>query len=100
MPVTISQPYGELCLANLAAASAHFTFCSKNERRCVSALTTPPPRTRGGWKPAEGVRSAWAAGTAWTFTIPTWPLSPGVWTHPAHRLGTHIRLGLLEGDIT
>ena len=26
-------------------------------------------------------------------------VSPGVWTHPAHRLVSHIRRGLLEAEI-
>ena len=97
MIVTVSQPcleFSKLGLASMAAASARSNFCF--QQRHVSAQI--PTREEGD--PPEGVRSAWAAGTAWTFTIPTWPLSPGVWTHPAHRLGTHIRLGLLEGDIT
>ena len=59
---------------------------------------TPVP-PRGGWRLREGVRLAWAAGAGWTLPIPPCPLSPGVWTHPAHRLVTHMCLGLLEADI-
>ena len=43
--------------------------------------------------------SSWAAGAAWIFPILPSLLSPGVWTHPAHRHLTHISLGLLEADI-
>ena len=78
----------------MAAASAHSNFCSHNEQRRVSAQI---PTQDEGDSP-EGVRSAWVAGTAWTLPILPSLLSPGVWTYPAHRLLTHICLGLLETD--
>lgn len=40
----------------------------------------PPPPGHGG-DPTEGVRSAWAAGAAWTLPIPPCPLSSGVCGH-------------------
>ena len=43
--------------------------------------------------------SSWAAGAVWTFPIPPSLVSPGVWTHPAHRLVSHIRSSLLEAEI-
>ena len=90
MTVTISQPcleFSKLGLASMAAASAHSNICS--QQRCVSAQIPTPDEG----DPPESVRSAWAAGAAWTLPIPPSLLSPGVWTHPAH-----IRLGLLEAD--
>ena len=90
MTVTISQPcleFSKLGLASMAAPSAHSNICS--QQRCVSAQIPTPDEG----DPPESVRSAWAAGAAWTLPIPPSLLSPGVWTHPAH-----IRLGLLEAD--
>ena len=92
--VTVSQPcleFTERGLASMAAASAHSNFCSQNEQRHMSAQT--PTREVGD--PPEGVRSAWVAGAAWSLPIPPSLLSPGLWTHLAHRLLTHICLGLL-----
>ena len=92
--VTVSQPcleFTELGLANMAAASAHSNFCSQNEQRHMSAQT--PTREVGD--PPEGLKSAWVAGAAWTLPIPPSLLSPGLWTHLAHRFLTHICLGLL-----
>ena len=47
----------------------------------------------------EGVGSSWAAGAALILPILPSLVSPGVWTHPAHRLVSHIRRGLLEAEI-
>ena len=76
----------------MTAASAHSNF-SQSEQRRMSAQTP----TREG-PPPESMRSAWAAGAAWILPIPPSLLSPGVWTQPAHRLLTHICLGLLVAD--
>ena len=43
--------------------------------------------------------SSWAAGAALILPILPSLVSPGVWTHPAHRLVSHIRRGLLEAEI-
>ena len=47
----------------------------------------------------EGVGSSWTAGAALILPILPSLVSPGVWTHPAHRLVSHIRRGLLEAEI-
>lgn len=91
------------CLPDLLASCAWpvwllllpTNFCSHNKQRRVSAPQIP---TQDEGDSPEGVRSAQAAGTAWTLPILPSLLSPGVWTYPAHRLLTHIRLGLLEAD--
>ena len=95
MTVTVSQPcleFSKLGLASMAAASAHSNFCSQQRRVSVQI----PTQDEGD--PPESMRSAWATGAAWTLSIPPSLLSPGVWTQPAHRLLTHIRLGLLVAD--
>ena len=95
MTVTVSQPclgFSKLGLASMAAASAHSNFCS--QQRCVSAQIPTPDEG----DPPESMRSAWAAGAAWILPIPPSLLSPGVWTQPAHRLLTHICIGLPEAD--
>ena len=43
--------------------------------------------------------SSWAAGAALILPILPSLVSPGVWTHPAHRLLSHICRGLLEAEI-
>ena len=76
MTLTVSQPcleITELGLTSMAAASAHSNFCSHNKQRRVSAQIC----TQDEGDPPEGVRSACAAGAAWTLPIPPSLLSPG-----------------------
>ena len=83
----------ELGLTCMAAASACSKFCC--QKKHVSAQV---PTLDEGDTP-KGVESSWAASAAWTLPIPPSLVSPGVWTHPAHRLVSHIRRGLLEAEI-
>ena len=95
MTLTINQPcleVTELGLTTMAAASARSKFC------CQQKHVSQVPTWEKGDAP-EGVESTWSAGAAWTLPIPSSLLSPGVWTHPAHRLLSHIRRGLLEAEI-
>ena len=95
MTLTISQPClesTELCLTSMVAASARLKFCCQQKH--VSAQVP----TLDGDAP-ECVGSSWEASAAWTLPIPPSLLSPGVWTHPAHRLLSQIRTGLLEAEI-
>ena len=96
MTLTITQhclESTELGLTCMAAASACSKFCCQQKHVSVQVLTLDE-----GDAP-ERVGSSWAAGAAWTLPIPHSLLSPGVWTHPAHRLLSHIRRGLLEAEI-
>ena len=96
MTLTISQPClesTELGLTIMAAASAHWKFCCQQKH--VSAQV---PTLDEGETP-EGVGSSWAAGAALILPILPSLVSPGVWTHPAHRLLSHICRGLLEAEI-
>ena len=96
MTLTVSQlclESTELGLTSIAAAFACLKFCCQQKH--VSAQV---PTLDGGDAPAR-VGSSWAAGAAWTFPIPPSLVSPGVWTHPAHRLVSHIRKGLHEAEI-
>ena len=96
MTLIVSQPcleFTELGLTSTVAASARLKFCCQQKH--VSAQV---PTLDGGDAPAC-VGSSWAAGAAWTFPIPPSLVSPGVWTHPAHRLVSHIRKGLHEAEI-
>ena len=77
----------------MAAASTHSKFCCQQKH--VSAQV---PTLDEGDAP-ECLGSSWAASAAWTLPIPPSLLSPGVWTHPAHRLLSQIRTGLLEAEI-
>ena len=61
-------------------------------------VSTQVPTLDEGDTP-EGVGSSWAAGAALILPILPSLVSPGVWTHPAHRLVSHIRRGLLEAEI-
>ena len=95
MTLTISQPClesTELCLTSMVAASACLKFCCQQKHVCAQV-----PTLDEGDAP-EGVMSSWAPSTAWTLPIPPSLVSPGVWTHPAHRLVSHIRRSLLETD--
>ena len=96
MTLTVSEPClesTELDLTSIAAASARSKFCCQQKH--VSAQV---PTLDEVDAPA-GVESSWAAGAAWTFPITPSLVSPGVWTHPAHRLVSHIRKGLHEAEI-
>ena len=87
MTLTDSQPcleFTDLGLTSMVAASACSKFCCQQKH--VSAQV---PTLDEGDAP-EGVGSSWAAGASWTFPILPSLLSPGVWTHPAHRLLSHI----------
>ena len=95
MTLIVSQPcleFTELGLTSTVAASARLKFCCQQKH--VSAQVP----TLDGDAP-EGVGSSWEASAAWTLPIPPSLLSPGVWTHPAHRLLSHICRGLLEAEI-
>ena len=84
MTLTISQPcleFTELGLTRLLLPAQN-SAASRN----VSAQV---PTLDEGDAP-EGVGSSWAAGASWTLPILPSLLSPGVWTHPAHRLLSHI----------
>ena len=96
MTLTLSQPwleFPELGLTSMAAVSAHSIFCCQQKH--VSAQV----RTLDEGDPPEGMEPSWAAGAAWILPILHSLLTPGVWTHPAHRLLIHIHWGLLESDI-
>ena len=96
MTHTISQPcleFTEMDPTSMVAASARSKCCCQQKHVSVQVLTLDE-----GDAP-ERVGSSWAAGAAWTLPIPHSLLSPGVWTHPAHRLLSHIRRGLLEAEI-
>ena len=87
MTLTDSQPcleFTDLGLTSMVAASACSKFCCQQKH--VSAQV---PTLDEGDAP-EGVGSSWAAGASWTLPILPSLLSPGVWTHPAHRLLSHI----------
>ena len=95
MTLIVSQPcleFTELGLTSMVAASARLKFCCQQKH--VSAQVP----TLDGDAP-ECVGSSWEASAAWTLPIPPSLLSPGVWTHPAHRLLSQIRTGLLEAEI-
>ena len=96
MTLTISQPcleFTEMDPTSMVAASARSKCCCQQKHVSVQVLTLDE-----GDAP-ERVGSSWAAGAAWTLPIPPSLLSPGVWTHPAHRLLSHICRGLLEAEI-
>ena len=88
MTLTISQPcleFTEMDPTSMVAASARSKCCCQQKHVSVQVLTLDE-----GDAP-ERVGSSWAAGASWTFPILPSLLSPGVWTHPAHRLLSHIR---------
>ena len=96
MTLTVSEPClesTELDLTSIVAASARSKFCCQQKH--VSAQV----RTLDEGDPPEGMEPSWAAGAAWILPILHSLLTPGVWTHPAHRLLIHIHWGLLESDI-
>ena len=87
MTLTLSQPwleFPELGLTSMAAVSAHSIFCCQQKH--VSAQV----RTLDEGDTPEGMEPSWAAGAAWILPILHSLLTPGVWTHPAHRLLSHI----------
>ena len=97
MTLSISQhflEFTELGLTSMASASAHSNFCCQQKH--VSAQV---PTLDEGDAP-EGVGSSWPAGAAWTLPILPRLVSPGVWTHPSHKLVGHIRRGLFEAEIS
>ena len=85
MTVTVSQPcleFTELGLAVwLLLLPARTSASGMSRNACVLSYPTGRMET-----PPEGVRSAGAAGAAWTLLSPPSLLSPGVWITPAHRL--------------
>ena len=96
MTLTISQPcleFTEMDPTSMVAASARSKCCCQQKHVSVQVLTLDE-----GDAP-ERVGSSWAAGAAWILPILHSLLTPGVWTHPAHRLLIHIHRGLLESDI-
>ena len=96
MTLTVGQPcleFTEMGLTSMAAASACSKFCCQQKH--VSAQV---PTLDEGDTP-KGVESSCAASAAWTLPIPPSLVSPGVWTHPAHKLVSHIRSSLLEAEI-
>ena len=87
MTHTISQPcleFTELGLTTMAAPSAHSKFCCQQKDVFAQAPTLDEVDA------PECMGSSWAASASWTLPILPSLLSPGVWTHPAHRLLSHI----------
>ena len=96
MTMTISQPcleFTELGLTTMAAPSAHSKFCCQQKDVFAQAPTLDEVDA------PECMGSSWAASASWTLPIPLSLLCPGLWTHPAHRLLSHICRGMLDAEL-